>query len=150
MLHAMLQHRGWRLANLTLREALDLVLIDRRLGASIDWETVARRAAATTGGRKALAFYTSATRAVFPAATLPRFDPGWRARLALRRWRGRRGRPPAQLMFEAVRVAAFVEDVAWRLRHLPAERRRLGALALAPGRWPGYIRHRLAMVRDAE
>jgi hypothetical protein len=52
-------------------------------------------------------------------------------------------------MFEAVRIAAFAEDVAWRLRHMPSERRRLGALALAPGRWPGYLRHRLGIARDA-
>jgi hypothetical protein len=150
LLHAMLQHRCWRLANLPMRDALDLVLLDRRFGAAIDWETLAGRAAGAPGGRDALAFYTGAARAVFPAAGLPRFEPGWRARLALRRWRGRHGRPPGRLMFEAVRLAAFAEDLAWRLRHLPSERRRLGALALAPRRWPGYIRHRLAMARDPE
>ena len=149
MLHAMLQHRAWRLANLPMRDAFDLVLIDRGLGAGLDWEAVARRAAGTPGGLQALAFYTGAAHAVFPAAGFPRFDPGWRSRLALRRWRGRRGQPPTRFMFEAVRVAAFAEDVAWRLRHMPSERRRLGALALAPGRWPGYLRHRLGIARDA-
>lgn len=138
--HAMLQHRFHRLAELPLRDAHDLVLIAGRFRDAIDWPEVERRLARGPGGTGVWAFYATAANEVFPHARLPCGAPPSAARMALWRWRRRAGRPPPPSLHRALHLLEFAEDIAWRLRHVPSERRRLLGLLLAPHRYPNHAR----------
>jgi hypothetical protein len=148
ILHAMLQHRGYRLASLSLRDAFDLALMERRYGAGIDWPLIAARLASGPGGPAPFAFYTTGAREIFPTARLPQVAVEPRARLALWRWRRRRGAPPGRLLHAALRLGEYAQDVAGRLRHVPVERRRLISLACAPHRYPDHARRLFGIARD--
>jgi hypothetical protein len=146
--HAMLHHLYFRLAELPLRDAYDLVCVGERFTDSIDWFDVTGRLATGPWGADVFAFYTGAAASIFPEARLPprRFSP--RAAKVLRRWRGRRGRPPRRSEWARARLLEAAEDHCWRLRHVPREWSRLAIRLLAMHRYPSYVRRLICVARS--
>ena len=138
VVHAMLHHRGFRLSEVSLRDALDLALLARSFGDDLDWAAIGRRMATEPDGAAALEFYLGVCRALLPEAPLPDLAPGPPARAALRRWRRRRGGHASRLAHAVdADAASSSQDLSWRLRHVPDQRRRLLAIFLTPRRYPG-------------
>lgn len=111
VLHAMLHDWNLAMAELPLRDALDLALLAR--DPALDWDAVAARIARAPQGSAALAFCLAASREAFPWAELPALPVTGAAARALRAWRDRRGRPTGRVRR---RLANVVEHSgrAWR------------------------------------
>ncbi len=147
VLHAMLQHRFYRQAELPLRDALDLVHLARRFAADLDWAAIERRFAFSPFRGGELAFYLAATRAVFPDAPLDVPPPTGASARKLARWRRRGGRPPSPTVRRIAFLQEHLGDRLWRLRHVEGEPRRvLGALARLH-RYPRYASDLLGIAR---
>ncbi len=145
VVHAMLHHRGFALAEVSLRDALDLDLAFRRYGAALEKAGVMRRLAGARETAEATAFYFAACRVLLPDAPLPAPQPGSQARAALRRWVRSGGAPVPRRARTLLRLREFLQDLWWRLRHLPDQRRRFLAILLTPRRY----RERLVHLADA-
>ncbi len=146
--HAMLHHHFYRMAELPLRDALDLVTLAARHGDQVDWDAVRAHLAIGPGGAGVLAFTTAAAATIFPGVPLPSLPLTTGARWALRRWRWRQGRPPGPLLQGLVHMLEHSRDVGWRLRHAPDERRRLLHRALAPRTYGHSLRTVLTVARQ--
>ena len=130
VVHAQLQHQGYRRAELMLRDAHDLVLA---LGAVPACERAALGARLGAIAGSASGFYVGQALALFGQPPLPGLPRGPAVRWRTWRWRRHaRGRLLAFLILPE--AAAFLRT---RLRELltPRGRQRLGPLLLRPGRW---------------
>lgn len=114
VLHAMLHDQNLWLAELPMRDGLDLALLAR--DPALDWDEVRHRLARVPAGTAALGFCLAAAGAAYPWAPLPRLPLTRVAAQALRAWETRRGRPTGRLRR---RLANVVE-------HTGATWRRLG------------------------
>jgi hypothetical protein len=141
--HAMVQHRFFRLAELPLRDAWDLVLLAERF--RLDWPAVERRLAIGPGGPHPFGFYVRAAAATMPGARLPASAQGTSA---LRRWRRRRGRPPGAWRQACIHLVDYAEDRAWRWCHLPGERRHLASELLSPHAYRRLARSIAGIAQD--
>ena len=111
VLHAMLHDRNLAMAELPLRDALDLALLSR--DPALAWDAVATRITRAPHGSAALAFYLAATREAFPWADLPALPVTGAAARALRAWRNRKGRPTGRVRRRLADVAEH-SGRAWR------------------------------------
>lgn len=111
IIHAMLHDWNLHMADVPMRDALDLVLVAR--DPEVSWDKVAERMKRVPNGRAALAFYLAAAREAFPWSNLPEVRCTGFAERSLRAWRNRRGRPTGRVRR---RLANLVEhsDRAWR------------------------------------
>ncbi len=141
IIHAMLHHRGFQLAEVSLRDALDLAFLARTYSGQFDWNELIRRMATGRESASALEFYIAACRSLLPEAPLPDVPAGKRAQAALRRWRRRRGVPASRLAHLSMRTRELAQDLSWRLMHVPDQRRRLLDIFLTPRRYPERARH---------
>lgn len=145
VVHAMLHHRGFALAEVSLRDALDLAQLFRSFGSELDRLGVMQRLANHTGTAAATEFYLCVCRALLPTAGLPVLRPGPAAQAAFRRWERRGGSAAPPRDHVMLRFREFVHDLSWRLRHVPEQRRRFLAILLTPRRY----RERLGHLADA-
>lgn len=141
IIHAMLHHRGFQLAEVSLRDALDLALLTRTYSGEFDWNELIQGMSMERDGASALEFYIVACRSLLPEAQLPDVRAGSRAQAALRRWTHRRGSPASRLDHLAMRARELAQDLSWRLKHVPDQRRRLLDIFLDPRRYPERARH---------
>ena len=111
VLHAMLHDWNLAMAELPLRDALDLALLAR--DPALAWDAVAARIARAPHGSAALAFCLAATREAFPWAELPALPVTGTAARALRAWRDRKGRPTGRVRRRLANVAEH-SGRAWR------------------------------------
>ena len=111
VLHAMLHDWNLAMAELPLRDALDLALLAR--DPALEWDAVVARIARAPHGSAALAFCLAATREAFPWAELPALPVTGAAARALRAWRDRRGRPTGRVRRRLANVAEH-SGRAWR------------------------------------
>lgn len=111
VLHAMLHDQNLWMAELPMREGLDLALLAR--DPALDWDDVRHRLARLPAGTAALGFCLAAAGAAYPWAPLPRLPLTRFAAGSLRAWRARRGRPTGRLRR---RLANVVEHsgATWR------------------------------------
>lgn len=147
VIHAMLHHRGFALAEVSLRDALDLALLFRSFGPDLDRSAAMQRLAAHPETAAATEFYFGVCNVLLPDAGLPAPTPGPAALSALRRW-GRRGGSAAPRRARVLlRLREFVQDVSWRLRHVPEQRRRFLAILLTPRRYGERLGHLVDALR---
>lgn len=103
VVHAMLHDWNLAMAELPLRDGLDLALVAGR--GAVDWDDVAARMALAPQGGAALAFALAASREAFPWAALPEVAVTGAAARALTAWRDRRGRPTGRVRRRLANVA---------------------------------------------
>lgn len=112
LLHAMLHDWNLALAELPLRDGLDLALVAQT--GAVDWDDVARRMTLAPHGAAALGFAVAACREAFPwAVELPDLPLTGEAGRALRAWRDRRGRRTGRVRRRLANVAEH-SGRAWR------------------------------------
>lgn len=111
VIHAMLHDWNLHLAELPMRDGLDLALLARRR--AVDWEAVAGRLQRVPHGPAAYGFFLAATREAYPWADLPEVPVTGFAARSLRAWQTRAGRPTGRIRR---RLANVVEHSAraWR------------------------------------
>ena len=146
--HAMLQDHHFGLAELPLRDALDLRHLSEQRAGPIDWPTVADRVASVLHGRDAFAFCLHAAREAVGAETLPRPALSPAAQRHLLAWRARDGRPATPMASGAYFLRVYAGDCLWRLRNAPAERNRLVRRALSPRAYPALLRALATVARE--
>ncbi|MFT3974431.1 MAG: nucleotidyltransferase family protein [Amaricoccus sp.] len=111
VLHGMLHDWNFAMAELPLRDALDLALVGRAGG--VDWNAVAARIERAPQGAAALAFALAATREALPWCDLPELPVSGASARALRAWRDRRGAPTGRVRRRLANVAEH-SGRAWR------------------------------------
>lgn len=144
VIHALLQDHGFRLAQLRLADALDLVRLAERDADTLDWDTVAARLDRLPDGRDALAFALHAAGDSL-AAPLPRPVPSARAARQIDAWCRRAGAPAGAWARGAAFLGVYARDLLWRLRNVPGQRRRLLARVAAPA---AVLRNLAAIAAD--
>lgn len=103
LLHAMLHDWNLAMAELPMRDGLDLALLAQT--GEVDWQEVAARVALVPHGAAALGFCLAAAREAFAWAPLPEMPLTGAAARALRAWRDRRGRPTGRVRRRLANVA---------------------------------------------
>lgn len=103
VLHAMLHDWSFAMADLPMRDALDLALLARAGG--VEWTEVTERIARAPQGGQALAFCLAAAGEAFAWAPLPDMATAGGAARTLRAWRDRRGQPTGRIRRRLANVA---------------------------------------------